>query len=200
MLEQLQDERRRDVVRQVGDEHPAGRRCEHLAPVARHRVGLEHRDPERLDQLPENRHDASVHLDRRNRGPGRGERDGERAEAGSDLEDRVTRTDLGDPCDALDGIRVDDEVLAEGFGGMKAVLSEQAGDLRPPGRLGPARAGRRLRPGRPLRARRSQFPRPKAFSAFIQLTAARTSGSKPLTFASALPTRATLLGSLRRPR
>ena len=93
LTEKIEDEGGGDVVGKVGDEHPPGRPRQQAGPVARHRVGLDHRHPERLDHLAKDRHDAPVHLDRGHLCPGRGEGDGQGTEPGTYLDDVISGTD-----------------------------------------------------------------------------------------------------------
>ena len=76
-------------------------------------VAFDDPHPERLDLVPEHRHQPAVDLDGGDRGARLRQRQRERAEPGADLDDAVARTDPGEPGDAPDGVRIDDEVLAE---------------------------------------------------------------------------------------
>ena len=88
--------------------------AEQVGPVDPGRVGLDDRHVvEAADDVGEHVDEAVVDLDRGHRGAGVGERHGERAQPGADLEDVVTGPDAGEVGDATDRVGVGDEVLAE---------------------------------------------------------------------------------------
>ena len=64
-------------------------------------------------------------------GAGLGQRQGQRAEAGADLDDAVTRADPGEVGDAPHGVGVGDEVLAEITPRREVAFVEQFADPRP---------------------------------------------------------------------
>src|SRR5262249_8186879 len=76
-------------------------------------LGLEHSDQTAVDL-----HGGDV-------GAGLDEGSGERAQARADLDDVVTRSDPGQSGDAANGVRVDDEVLAEAAPGRQPVPGQQ---------------------------------------------------------------------------
>ena len=127
------DERRGDVVRQVGDEHPAVAAGEQRRPsrariasasttVTFGAVG---------DDLAQHGDEAAVDLDGGDVGAGLGERQRQRAEAGADLDDVVAGADAGEVGDAAHGVGVGDEVLPEVAPRRQAGLVEQLADRRP---------------------------------------------------------------------
>ena len=59
---------------------------------------------------------------------GFGQRQRQRTEPGTDLDDAVARTDLGEPSDAAHGVGVGDEVLPEVAARARARAREQLGD------------------------------------------------------------------------
>ena len=63
------------------------------------------------------------------RGAGLGQREGERAEAGADLDDAIARADVGQAGDAPDGVGVGDEVLTEAATRGQPVVGEQLVDV-----------------------------------------------------------------------
>ena len=70
------------------------------------------------------------------------ERPGQRAEPGADLDDVVTGADAGQPGDAPDGVRIDDEVLTARLAGSQPVPAQQLTGLSRA-----ERHGRRALPG-----------------------------------------------------
>jgi hypothetical protein len=72
---------------------------------------------------------VAVDLHGGDRRPGLGQGEGERAEAGADLDHVVAGADTGQPGDLADGGGLDDEVLSEGAGRREPVGGEEAGHL-----------------------------------------------------------------------
>ena len=108
----LDDERRRDAVRQVGDE--LARRW-----VERGEVDLQCIAEEHIDVLPagepvgEVRLERAIELDSVDPRDPVGEIHGEHAEPRPDLEHDVIGVELGEPSDDAEDVLVDEEVLAE---------------------------------------------------------------------------------------
>ena len=106
--------------------------------------------------------EAAVDLDRGDRGARLGQGQGQRAEAGADLDDVVAGPDAGQPGDAAHRVGVDDEVLPEGAARARGrARSSSAADVGAVS-ASPADAdgitpaiGRRARSNTPCRARRS---------------------------------------------
>ena len=107
-VEALDDDRRRDVVRQIRDELSGCRvergevECERVAPVE---VGARH--------VAEARLEAAVDLDRVNVCDALGQEPCQHAESGADLEHDVGGLELGEPLDHTQDVLVNEEVLAE---------------------------------------------------------------------------------------
>ena len=125
-IEEVGDERRGDVVRQVGDEHPVIVIAEEVRPVDRHRVGFDHRDPVELaHHVGERPHQTVVDLDGGDVGARLGEGQGERPQTGADLDDVVAGPDRGEVGDAPHGVRIGDEVLTEITARRQAAAGQQ---------------------------------------------------------------------------
>jgi hypothetical protein len=110
-VQALGDERRRDVVGEIGDELRRGRieraevELERVAPVELH-VGP-------CCELGEARLERAVELDRVDMSGAVGEAPGQHAETGADLEHDVVRAELREPLDHAEDVLVGEEVLAE---------------------------------------------------------------------------------------
>ncbi len=96
------------------------------------RVGLEHPDPDRLGLLPQRRKQMPVDLDGGDRGTHVGQRQGERAQAGADLDHAVPGADSGQANHPADGVGVGHEVLSESPARLEMMGLEQ------PMHVGPA--------------------------------------------------------------
>jgi hypothetical protein len=145
MVEQVGDERRGDAVRQVGHERPPVVTGEQGVPVDVGGVGFDDAHVGKpADHLAQHRHEAAVDLHRGHHRAGLGERQRQRAEAGTDLDHPVARADLRKGRDLADGVRIGDEVLTE-VAAWREVVTEQLVDPRPRVRH---RATRRSRRGR----------------------------------------------------
>ena len=135
-IEDVADERCRDVVRQVGDEHPvvdvrvvAAR--QNIGPLQMHRVALDHVDVRPIcHDLSEDGDDAPIDLDRGDVSAGVGERQRQRTQACTDLDDPVAGTHARQRRDAPDRVRVGDEVLTEVTSRCEVVAAQQFGDAR----------------------------------------------------------------------
>ena len=136
--EEALEERRRDLVREVGDD--ARRRAvAERVEVHGQRVGAHdaHVVPP-SECLGEDRHHALVDLDRRDRARAVRERGGQDAGTGSDLEDVVTIAELGGVDDGRERGRIDEEALSDARRGAHAVAAqdrvERAGvrEVHPP--------------------------------------------------------------------
>jgi hypothetical protein len=77
------------------------------------------------DDRLERREQVPVELEGAHFGAGRGEREGERPESRTDLEDAITGTDVGEACDATRGVGINEEVLSERAARMETVLGEE---------------------------------------------------------------------------
>ena len=71
----------------------------------------------------------AVQLDRHHPGPGLGQRQGQRAQPGPELEHRGAGPDVGQAGDAPDRVGISDEVLAERPAGAKPMCGEQRRDV-----------------------------------------------------------------------
>ncbi len=71
----------------------------------------------------------AVDLDGGDRRTGVGEGEGERAQAGADLDDRLARLHAGEARDAAHRVGIGHEVLAERPAGAETVTVEQLADL-----------------------------------------------------------------------
>ena len=71
----------------------------------------------------------AVGLDGGHRGTRLGQRQRQRPQTGPHLDHVVPGADAGQPGDAADGVRVDDEVLAEGAAGGQSVAVEEVAGL-----------------------------------------------------------------------
>ena len=125
-VEQVGDQRRGDVVRQVGDE---GVRTafdgKDLVPVEPHGVRMEHRDIALgVGVLAQSVNHVPVDLDREDRRAGFGKRQGERSEPGADFHHLRLHINVGEADDPSHGVRIHDEVLAERTTRMSARLIE----------------------------------------------------------------------------
>ena len=127
-VEQICDERSRDVVGKVRDQGPVVV-AEQRAPVDLERIGFDHAHANRLDHFAQHRHEAAVDLDGGDIRAGLRERERQRPEAGADLDHTITRTDLGKPGDAAHRVGVDDEVLPECAARVESVRRQQLGDV-----------------------------------------------------------------------
>src|SRR5690606_26328763 len=74
--------------------------------------------------------EALILLDGQDAGAGREERFGERPEAGADFQDRILRRKLRQGGDALDLVLIVQEILAERFGELNPVATEQVAHFR----------------------------------------------------------------------
>jgi len=83
--------------------------------------------------------EGAVELEREDLAPGGRQRDGERAEPGTDLQDAVARSDPGVGDDRAREVRVDQEVLPERLGWPDAV---SLGEVAEGGPAEPARLTR----------------------------------------------------------
>src|SRR3954454_10343444 len=110
--EALDDDRRRDVVREVGDElRRAGR---DRREVERKRVAEDDADVrDRAEALAQLRLERSVELDSHDTRDAVGEERGEGSEPRADLENHVVAVELGEAADPAEYVLVDEEVLAE---------------------------------------------------------------------------------------
>ena len=110
--EALDDDRRRDVVREVGDElRRAGR---DRREVERKRVAEDDADVrDRAEALAQLRLERSVELDSHDTRDAVGEERGEGSEPRADLENHVVAVELGEAADHAEDVLVDEEVLAE---------------------------------------------------------------------------------------
>ena len=77
----------------------------------------------------QDRYEEPVHLYGSDLGAGLDKGEGERAEAGPDLDDLLARDDLGEAGDAADGVGIAYEILAQGAARREAVELEQGTDL-----------------------------------------------------------------------
>ena len=180
MVEKVGDERRGDVVGEVGDQRP-GAGAEQGVPVEAQGIPFDHPGPGRLGEGPQDRQHAPVELDGEDVCSRLEQGQGEAAEAGADLHHAVPGPDAGEAGDPPDGVGVDDEVLTEGPAGMQAVLAEQGGDLL--AGEGHASTGR---------------PNTRAVDAHVASSTEATGWDR--TAATAAPTTATSAGRLGRPR
>ena len=137
-VEQVADERRRHVVRQVGDEHPpriAGRsptgssRAFQSASIASASTTVtlarSATTSRRSGTIPRSTSTAVIV----GAGVGQGER--QRPEPGADLDHAIARPDPGEIGDAAHGVGVGDEVLPEVAAGGQVVGFEELADRRP---------------------------------------------------------------------
>ena len=114
MLERLHDERRRDVVREVGDE--LRRRRAQRRYVDRECVAPDERDVRPVaESIAKGGLERPVDLDRVHEAHVVGEVTSEDAEARADLEHDVVRPEGAQPTDDAHDVLVDEEVLAEGL-------------------------------------------------------------------------------------
>ena len=176
-LERADHDGRRDVVRKVRDHHPGVSRVEARVPVDAQRVVVHDLDIASLDDFFEDRHEMTIELDRAHVRARVGQRDRERTDAGTDLDDPIARLQLREPHDAARGVRVGEEVLTERLRRPHAVAGQELGDL--------------------ARGHRST---PNARAAFARVISAMSSGSTPRARASAAPTATTSAGSFGLPR
>jgi hypothetical protein len=110
--DRVEHERRRDVVRQVGDE--GGRR--RLEPVQgdAHGIAPVHRDVcPALERARQRRLQAAVDLDRVHVRTAAGQARSQSAHAGADLERNVLRLQPRQPLDHAEQVVVDEEMLSE---------------------------------------------------------------------------------------
>ena len=133
--QQVDQDRHRDVVRQVGDQRggrrpgklgdPQGVGGHDLEPVGDvgGAVGHGGRQPGGEPLVDLDRDDACADIE---------QREGQRPQPGPDLHDHVVGSDARLADDAPHGVRVDDEVLSALLGGPQVELSGQRTDLRRP--------------------------------------------------------------------
>ena len=126
VVEDRDDERGGDVVREVGHEDPGLAVAEFVGEVELGDVGVDHAHVvEAGDLLAQYRDQAVVDLDGEHLGAGLREGEGEGTQTGPDLDDLVVATDVGHPGDPPDGVRVDHEVLPERTSRREAVLLQE---------------------------------------------------------------------------
>ena len=111
-VEQVEQDRRRDVVGQVADDPEPAARCgvRKRSEVDLEHVGLDHREPGRLAQ---SRGEVAVQLDHGERACSLQQRRGERAAPRPDLDQRLPGTRIDRSDDPVDHRAVDEEVLSE---------------------------------------------------------------------------------------
>ena len=132
-VEHVEYERGGDVVRQVGDEVPPSGALEPARPRQVEGIGL-HEGGSRVgtgQDLVEHGDQVPVELDGGHVRPGFDQGEGQRAQAGTDLDHPVAGADARQPDDAPDSVRVDDEVLAQGPARADIVAVEKILRLSP---------------------------------------------------------------------
>ncbi len=186
VIEEGGDQRGGDVVGQVGDHDPAGIRPQEVRPVQAKRIPLHHLDRQGPQHRLEHRDQPGVDLYCSHAGPGVGERDRERAEAGSDLDHPVAGPGLRQAHDAPHGVGIDHEVLAQGPARPQTVRRQQVADLA-------GRQGHEPAPA-PSTGRRNTA------AVLVQVASSTTCAATPRVSATAAPTTGTSAGRFGRPR
>ena len=127
--EQVEDQRRGDVVGQVGDQLPRRVRRQHGIPVDLLGIALDDRDVASGDDLTKDRHQFGIHLHGGDRCVVFQQGEGQRAEARTDLDDRVTRSDPSQRGDPANRVGIDNKVLSERTTCFEAVTIEQRSNV-----------------------------------------------------------------------
>ncbi len=132
VIEHVAHERRGDVVRQVGHEHQRPGRRRSVCQSRRMASASTTVTPGRsCSDLAQRRRETAVDFDGDHVRAGLGQREGQRAEPGPDLDHVIARPDTGEGGDAPHGVGVGDEVLAEVTPRCQAAGGEQVADRRP---------------------------------------------------------------------
>ncbi len=127
-----QHERSGQVVRQIGHEGPrtSPPLIEEPGHIEHHGIRFDHLDPDRFDDASQDRQQMAIQLDGHHPGPGFGQRQGQRAQTGPELDDGRPRPDLSQAGDAPDRVRIGDEVLPEGTTRAEPMFGQQRRDAR----------------------------------------------------------------------
>ena len=123
-LEQVQDQRRGDVVGQVRHDHGLAT-VEDRGVVGVQRVGVMDRHPPGFDDRTQRLEQVAIDLHRVHLGAGLDQRQRQRSETGADLEHQVALAHVGQARDPSHGVGVDDEVLTEGARWFETVFVKQ---------------------------------------------------------------------------